>query len=165
MPSGAAAPLSQSKGPGIDIHPLMFTYPAGCYDVAVKVYDSDFAAAAGAGGGGSLPRVCCCGPSLFLAAVALLLFRPVPIQQAAVRGPQAASSREASDAPAAPTPDYPTSHPLPLLPPLLPLLLLTRSTRCCVLLLQAWLTRWLPLPPPRSRSAAPSPSPCLAGRW
>ncbi|PSC76319.1 putative 6-phosphogluconolactonase chloroplastic [Micractinium conductrix] len=47
MPSGAAAPLSQSKGPGIDIHPLMFTYPAGCYDVAVKVYDSDFAAAAG----------------------------------------------------------------------------------------------------------------------
>lgn len=47
MPSGAAAPLSQSKGPGIDIHPLMFTYPAGGGDVEVRVYDSDFAAASG----------------------------------------------------------------------------------------------------------------------
>ncbi|KAI7837306.1 hypothetical protein COHA_008821 [Chlorella ohadii] len=47
MPSGAAAPLSQSKGPGIDIHPLMFTYPAGGNDVAVQIYDSDFAAVAG----------------------------------------------------------------------------------------------------------------------
>lgn len=46
-PSLPAAPLSQSKGPGIDIHPLMFTYPAGGNDVAVQIYDSDFAAAAG----------------------------------------------------------------------------------------------------------------------
>ena len=46
-PTFCAAPLSQSKGPGIDIHPLMFTYPAGGNDVAVHIYDSDFAAAAG----------------------------------------------------------------------------------------------------------------------
>jgi 6-phosphogluconolactonase len=47
MPSGEAAPLSQSRGPGENIHPLMFTYPAGGRDVAVNVYDSDFAAASG----------------------------------------------------------------------------------------------------------------------
>lgn len=45
--AGIAAPLSQSKGPGIDIHPLIFTYPTGGNDVAVHVYDSDSAAAAG----------------------------------------------------------------------------------------------------------------------
>lgn len=47
MPSGAAAPLSQSKGPGIDIHPLMFNYPTPTADVAVTVYESGSAAAAG----------------------------------------------------------------------------------------------------------------------
>ncbi|KAL4458977.1 hypothetical protein ABPG75_013842 [Micractinium tetrahymenae] len=47
MPSGAAAPLSQSRGPYNNIHPLMFTYRAPTADVDVTVYDSDFAAAAG----------------------------------------------------------------------------------------------------------------------
>ena len=47
MPSAAAAPLSQSRGPNVNIHPLLFTYPAGGADVAVHVYDSDFAAASG----------------------------------------------------------------------------------------------------------------------
>jgi 6-phosphogluconolactonase len=47
MPSGEASPLSQSRGPGINIHPLIFTYPAGGVDVAVNVYETDFAAAAG----------------------------------------------------------------------------------------------------------------------
>lgn len=47
MPSGAAAPLSQSKGPGIDIDPLYFTYPAGSLNVDVVVYGGESAAAAG----------------------------------------------------------------------------------------------------------------------
>ena len=42
MPSAAAAPLSQSRGSYVNIHPLLFTYPAGGSDVAVHVYDSDF---------------------------------------------------------------------------------------------------------------------------
>ena len=47
MPSAALAPLSASKGPGADIRPLDFLYPAGGADTAVAVYDNDFAAAAG----------------------------------------------------------------------------------------------------------------------
>lgn len=38
MESGAAAPLSQSKGPGIDITPLYLTYPAGDLDVSVIIH-------------------------------------------------------------------------------------------------------------------------------
>lgn len=44
--AGEAAPLSQSRGPNNNIHPLMFTYPAPTADVNVTVYDSDFAAGA-----------------------------------------------------------------------------------------------------------------------
>jgi len=47
MPSGALAPLSNSKGPGIDIHPLYFSYPAGESEVDVKIYENEFAAANG----------------------------------------------------------------------------------------------------------------------
>ena len=47
MTSGALAPLSASKGPGIDIAPLYFTYPAGEGDVDVTIYETDFAAASG----------------------------------------------------------------------------------------------------------------------
>ena len=38
MESGAAAPLSQSKGPGIDITPLYLKYPAGDLDVSVIIH-------------------------------------------------------------------------------------------------------------------------------
>jgi 6-phosphogluconolactonase len=47
MVSGIAAPLSRSKGPGIDIAPLYFTYPAGEGEVDVTIYENDFAAANG----------------------------------------------------------------------------------------------------------------------
>lgn len=47
MTSGNIAPLSRSKGPGIDIEPLYFTYPAGESEVGVTIYDNDFAAANG----------------------------------------------------------------------------------------------------------------------
>lgn len=38
MHSGAAAPLSQSKGPGIDVAPLVFEYPSGEGSVGVEVF-------------------------------------------------------------------------------------------------------------------------------
>lgn len=47
MSSGIMAPLSNSKGPGIDIAPLYFTYPSGESEVDVTVYENDFAAANG----------------------------------------------------------------------------------------------------------------------
>ena len=47
MTSGAIAPLSNSKGPGIDIDPLYFTYPSGESETEVVVYETDFAAANG----------------------------------------------------------------------------------------------------------------------
>jgi 6-phosphogluconolactonase len=49
MPSGALAPLSASKGAGIDIHPLYFTYPVSDGQVDVTIYENDFAAANGLG--------------------------------------------------------------------------------------------------------------------
>lgn len=45
MESGAAAPLSQSKGPGIDIHPLYFKYPAGDVDMSVIIHKTAVEAA------------------------------------------------------------------------------------------------------------------------
>ena len=47
MSSGGLAPLSNSKGPGIDIHPLYFTYPAGESEVEVIIHESQFSAANG----------------------------------------------------------------------------------------------------------------------
>lgn len=47
LTSGVLAPLSSSKGPGIDIHPQYFTYPAGESEVDVIIYDNEFAAANG----------------------------------------------------------------------------------------------------------------------
>ena len=47
MPSGALAPLSASKGPGLDIAPMYFTYPSADPDTTVRIYESDFAATAG----------------------------------------------------------------------------------------------------------------------
>lgn len=47
MPSGELAPLSKSKGPGVDIAPLYFTYPDTTTDTAVIVHDTAFSAAAG----------------------------------------------------------------------------------------------------------------------
>lgn len=49
MTSDTVAPLSTSKGPGIDIHPLYFQYPAGELDVTVNVYENDSEAASGLG--------------------------------------------------------------------------------------------------------------------
>lgn len=40
MHSGAGAPLSQSKGPGIDVAPLVFEYASGEGSVGVEVYES-----------------------------------------------------------------------------------------------------------------------------
>ena len=47
LPSGKLAPLSNSKGPGIDIEPLYFTYPSTEVDTRVIVYDTPYAAAGG----------------------------------------------------------------------------------------------------------------------
>lgn len=47
MPSGELAPLSQSKGPGVDIDPLYFTYPNSETDTQVIVHDTSFSAASG----------------------------------------------------------------------------------------------------------------------
>lgn len=47
LPSGALAPLSKSKGPGIDIEPLYFMYPANETDTRVVVYETPYAAAGG----------------------------------------------------------------------------------------------------------------------
>lgn len=47
MPSGELAPLSKSKGPGIDIAPQYFTYPSGESEVEVIVHESEFSAANG----------------------------------------------------------------------------------------------------------------------
>ena len=47
LPSGALAPLSSSKGPGIDIDPLYFEYPSSEVDTRVVVYDTPYAAAGG----------------------------------------------------------------------------------------------------------------------
>lgn len=46
MPSGLVAPVSQSKGAGINVAPLYFAYPSGDLDVTILVHDSDSAAAA-----------------------------------------------------------------------------------------------------------------------
>jgi hypothetical protein len=46
MPSGLVAPVSQSKGAGINVAPLYFAYPSGDLDVSILVHDSDSAAAA-----------------------------------------------------------------------------------------------------------------------
>lgn len=47
LPSGSLAPLSNSKGPGIDIEPLYFDYPSSEVDTRVLVYDTPYAAAGG----------------------------------------------------------------------------------------------------------------------
>lgn len=47
MPSGELAPLSKSKGPGIDIAPMYFTYPDTTTDTQVVVHETAFSAAAG----------------------------------------------------------------------------------------------------------------------
>ncbi len=47
MVSGSLAPLSTSKGPGVDIAPLYFTYPTEEANVSVRVYENDFGAANG----------------------------------------------------------------------------------------------------------------------
>jgi len=47
LASGALAPLSNSKGPGIDIEPLYFTYPSHETDTRVVVYETPYAAAGG----------------------------------------------------------------------------------------------------------------------
>ena len=47
MPSGDLAPLSQSKGPGINIAPQYFAYPSGEYEIDVAIHDSAFSAATG----------------------------------------------------------------------------------------------------------------------
>ncbi len=47
MCSGILAPLSKSKGPGIDIAPQYFTYPSGESEVDVIVHDNEFSAANG----------------------------------------------------------------------------------------------------------------------
>ena len=50
MSSGTMAPLSGSKGPGIDIHPMYFSYPqrdGDNNDMNVIVYENDFTAANG----------------------------------------------------------------------------------------------------------------------
>lgn len=48
MPSGSLAPLSNSKGPGVDIAPMYFTYPGKESEKTnVVVYENGFAAANG----------------------------------------------------------------------------------------------------------------------
>ena len=47
MPSGAASPLSQSKGPGIDVQPLFFAYPEGDLEVNLAIYENGGDAAQG----------------------------------------------------------------------------------------------------------------------
>ncbi|KFM28048.1 putative 6-phosphogluconolactonase 1 [Auxenochlorella protothecoides] len=47
MESGAAAPLSQSRGPGIDTTPPIYTYPHGDVDVSVVIHETSDHAAKG----------------------------------------------------------------------------------------------------------------------
>ena len=47
LPSGDVAPLSTSKGPGVDIHPLYFVYPQGETETQVIVHENGFSAAQG----------------------------------------------------------------------------------------------------------------------
>lgn len=47
MESGAAAPLSQSRGPGIDTTPPIYTYPDGDVDVSVVIHETSDHAAKG----------------------------------------------------------------------------------------------------------------------
>lgn len=47
MPAGTLAPLSKSKGPGVDIDPLYFSYPSEKAETQVAIYENDFAAATG----------------------------------------------------------------------------------------------------------------------
>ena len=47
MASGSVAPIATSKGPGIDIAPLYFTYPAAETPIGVVVYKDGKAAATG----------------------------------------------------------------------------------------------------------------------
>ena len=47
MCSGSLAPLSNSKGPGINIAPQYFTYPSGESEIDVIIYDNEFSAANG----------------------------------------------------------------------------------------------------------------------
>lgn len=47
MPAGTLAPLSKSKGPGVDIDPLYFSYPSDKAETQVAIYENDFAAATG----------------------------------------------------------------------------------------------------------------------
>jgi 6-phosphogluconolactonase len=47
MPSGELAPLSKSKGPGVDIAPLYFTYPDATTDTQVIVHETAFSASSG----------------------------------------------------------------------------------------------------------------------
>lgn len=39
MHSGGIAPPSQSKGAGVGVAPLVFSYPSGDLDIAVEIYD------------------------------------------------------------------------------------------------------------------------------
>ena len=47
MPSGDLAPLSKSKGPGVDIAPMYFTYPDATTETQVIVHETAFSAASG----------------------------------------------------------------------------------------------------------------------
>ena len=47
MPSGELAPLSKSKGPGVDIAPLYFKYPDSTTETDVIIHDTAFSAANG----------------------------------------------------------------------------------------------------------------------
>lgn len=47
MASGVVAPISTSKGPGIDTHPLYFSYATSESEVNVTIYENDFTASNG----------------------------------------------------------------------------------------------------------------------